>query len=233
VARYDQYSERKRNALIEKLFSRYHHKLVLWTETFVKTNGKKILEIGSGRGQIANLLQKKGWSYKGYEPSLALWQKLSEQGFAVENKSVPPLTENDGEFDAIIMSQVLEHMSSLSDAETILAEARRVLSPSGILVITVPDYLDFGSWFWDVDATHQIPLTLQKTTELCKDQGFAIEKSGYTWGPFGYLPGHCISIFVKLLHAITTPFHPVLLQYKSYQKLQCSFRRSVVVIARK
>lgn len=63
---------------------------------------------------------------------------------SLQNASAYNLPYRDNAFDAVILSEVLEH---LDDDVAALVEARRVLKPGGVAVITVPN-ADYPFW-WD------------------------------------------------------------------------------------
>lgn len=59
----------------------------------------------------------------------------------------------DHSFDAVICSEVLEH---IPDYQRMLAEAKRVLAPGGILAISVPRAWPERICWWLSDAYHQV-----------------------------------------------------------------------------
>jgi SAM-dependent methyltransferase len=67
----------------------------------------------------------------------------------IREASVLALPFGDGEFDAVVSSDVIYH---LDDDDAALREMRRVLRPGGMLVVNVPAY----RWLWSYhdEATH-------------------------------------------------------------------------------
>jgi SAM-dependent methyltransferase len=96
-----------------------------------------VLEAGCGLGQYVILLRQRGWRAAGVDGSLA--------ALATARRAVPvPLAASDvralairsGAVAAYVSLGVVEHDREGPDA--ILAEARRVLAPGGVLVVSVP-----------------------------------------------------------------------------------------------
>jgi SAM-dependent methyltransferase len=103
-------------------------------------SGMSVLNIGVGRGGLENILLKKGALVSCLDPSESTIEKLRKQyelgeraqvGFS---QAIPYL---DGQFDAVVMSEVLEHLSDEVLSSTLI-EVRRVLKPDGRLIGTVP-----------------------------------------------------------------------------------------------
>lgn len=87
----------------------------------------KVLDAGAGRGAYRNLLRRCAASYVGLDlapgPATDLAGDVQRLPFAGRS------------FDAVFCSQVLEHVPEPLQA---LEEFRRVLKPSGYLILTVP-----------------------------------------------------------------------------------------------
>ena len=48
----------------------------------------------------------------------------------------------------------------------------RTLRPGGLFFVVVPDYLKEGTFFWDVDYTHNFVTTERRVRQLLYDGGF-------------------------------------------------------------
>ena len=104
--------------------------------------GAAVLDFGGGTGAIASFLEQRG-----FRPTVC---DLSERmiatgkqlypGQAIEWALLPQAWKRlpfaDGSFDAVIASSVFEY---LDNVESVLAECRRVLRPSGYLIFSGPN----------------------------------------------------------------------------------------------
>ena len=113
----------------------------------------KILDIGAGTGEFLSVAKNDGWQTIGVEPS--------ERAKAIAiNKGVPFVEETreleDHSFDIISMWHVLEHVPDLDKQ---IKELKRLLKPTGSLIIAVPNFKSFDAKhygkFW---AAFDVPI---------------------------------------------------------------------------
>ncbi|NOZ23704.1 MAG: class I SAM-dependent methyltransferase [Planctomycetes bacterium] len=104
-------------------------------------DGMRVIEFGCGTGSMIGQLAKVrrlGEGSIGYDPDASAID-LACGTFAGVRFDVceigEPLPEADGRFDAVICSEVLEHVF---DTRQVLSEFHRVLKPDGLLCVTVP-----------------------------------------------------------------------------------------------
>lgn len=135
-----------------------------------------MLEIGPGRGSLAQLAVSQGWNYRAMEASDILIGHLRGLGLDVVEGWAPPILAGDSSVDVVYADQVLEHMSGIDAARQFVSEARRVLKPGGHLFVVVPDYLKERTFFWDVDYTHNFVTTERRMQQLLRDGGFEIRE---------------------------------------------------------
>jgi SAM-dependent methyltransferase len=121
---------------------------------FTQTEGKEVLEIGSGYGYfVVRGRLDHGLSIRGVEPSqdplFDTTYNISQELLKIFNLPSSCILNATGEilpfpdntFDIVYSSNVLEHVES---PEMVLDEAIRVLRPEGILQFVIPN---FGSWW--------------------------------------------------------------------------------------
>jgi SAM-dependent methyltransferase len=96
-----------------------------------------ILEAGCGLGQYVLLLRERGWRVAGVDWSLEALVACRRAGAApLARMELRGLAIPDGALAGYISLGVIEHDPDGPDA--ILAEAHRVLSPGGVLIVSVP-----------------------------------------------------------------------------------------------
>ncbi|KAF2080610.1 class I SAM-dependent methyltransferase [Flavobacterium sharifuzzamanii] len=113
----------------------------------------KLLDIGAGTGDFLLTAKNDGWDTIGVEPSDRAKNIAKEKGISfVEETSA--LESNS--LDVITMWHVLEHVPNL---EIQIQELKRLLKPTGTLIIAVPNYKSFDAGhyetFW---AAYDVPI---------------------------------------------------------------------------
>jgi len=113
----------------------------------------KLLDIGAGTGDFLLTAKNDGWETIGVEPSDRAKNIAKEKGISfVEEIS----TLENHSLDVITMWHVLEHVP---DLELQIQELKRLLKPTGTLIIAVPNYKSFDAnhyqTFW---AAYDVPI---------------------------------------------------------------------------
>lgn len=147
-------------------------------------SGGSVLEIGPGRGEFADLCLARKLQYHAVEPNPGLAESLRGRGANVVCARVPPLPALDRRFDAVVMINVMEHMSGLEQALDVSCQIRQVLKPGGKFVIHCPDYLSWRSNFFNCDFSHNYVTTRRRLDQLLVNAGYADIRSRYMSGPF-------------------------------------------------
>jgi 2-polyprenyl-3-methyl-5-hydroxy-6-metoxy-1,4-benzoquinol methylase len=102
-------------------------------------SGKKgrLLDIGSGRGELLRAAVEEGWEAIGIDPSPQFAKYAAEySGATVIPKSVEECHFDDGMFDIVILAAVLEHLYTPDDT---IREVARILRKGGALFVDVPN----------------------------------------------------------------------------------------------
>ena len=130
--------------------------------------GTKIVDVGCGTGAMVEALVARGYQASGIDP-WAVTRGLAPTRFSSGQAEAIPLT--DGSVAAACSFDVLEH----TDDALALRELHRILTPGGLLFVSVPAY----GWLWSVRDTlagHRRRYTrasLRRTVELA---GFEVER---------------------------------------------------------
>lgn len=96
-----------------------------------------VLNIGVGSGKLEGLLLEAGYKVSALDPDARAIGKLSGMGVDAHTGVAEQLPFGDGMFDAVIASEVLEHLDK-NNCILAISEIRRVLKPGGYFLGTVP-----------------------------------------------------------------------------------------------
>jgi 2-polyprenyl-3-methyl-5-hydroxy-6-metoxy-1,4-benzoquinol methylase len=129
-----------------------------------------ILDIGAGTGDFLFVAQNNGWKTIGVEPSDKAKTIAKNKGVSF----VESTTELESHtFDVISMWHVLEHVPNLEEQVT---ELKRLLKPSGTLIIAVPNFKSFDAKhygkFW---AAYDVPIHFWHFSKLAIQKLFERE----------------------------------------------------------
>ncbi|WP_396194558.1 class I SAM-dependent methyltransferase [Flavobacterium sp.] len=102
----------------------------------------KLLDIGAGTGDFLVVAKNDGWNITGIEPSAKAKETAIKKGVIFAD-SLSELENNS--FDVITMWHVLEHVPNLEDY---LSELKRLIKPTGTIVIAVPNFKSFDANFY-------------------------------------------------------------------------------------
>lgn len=133
--------------------------------------GSRVLDAGAGIQPYRHLFRHCDYESadfeqvdKGYEPST----------YVCDLASIPV---EDGRFDAVILNQVMEH---LSEPRAVLRELRRVLKPGGRMICTAPLFYE----------EHEQPYDFYRYTQfawkhMMQAEGYELERLDWLEGYFG------------------------------------------------
>lgn len=130
--------------------------------------GKKILDIGSGKGNHLVGFSRLGIEAYGIDKRdecTSVLKNFTIKECNIENEQFP---YDDNFFDFVYSKSVLEHVVN---TDNFLSESLRVLKPGGIAVFMTPDWRSQCKFFWD-DYTHVKPFTRKSLQDALVMNGF-------------------------------------------------------------
>jgi 2-polyprenyl-3-methyl-5-hydroxy-6-metoxy-1,4-benzoquinol methylase len=158
----------------------YHARYLDWLTA--TPSDLPILDLGCGSGVFLELVRERQRTGRGIE----LMQEASEiarsKGLDVVQADVVQFlkAQSPSAYSGIYCSHLIEHFS-YSDACWLLEECRRVLAPSGRLVVITPNPVSLdviSETFW-LDPTHVRPYPLPLLERMMQRAGFEIVGTGH------------------------------------------------------
>jgi SAM-dependent methyltransferase len=134
----------------------------------------RILDVGCGTGTNLGELSRLG-RVEGVDAEPAAVEFCRSRGWSVGLSTGVELPFEDGSFEVVTLLDVIEHVD---EDRALLAEARRVLTPNGIVLITVPAY----NWMWgrqDEIAHHKRRYTRRRLASALAGAGFEPVRLSY------------------------------------------------------
>jgi len=139
-----------------------------------------VLDLGCGRGELLLMLRDAGVETEGVDGDPALVQAARRRGLTVAEGDVLEALRGraDASFGAVTAFHLAEHLDSAT-LLAMLAEARRVLRPGGLLLIESPDptTLRVGAALFWLDPTHRRPLLAETLELFLRATGFEVVRT--------------------------------------------------------
>lgn len=107
-----------------------------------QSNKGRLLDIGAGTGDFLLVAKNDGWKTTGVEPSDRAKSIAKSKGISFVEKTAELESQS---FDVISMWHVLEH---IPDLEIQIKELKRLLKPTGTLIVAVPNFKSFDAKYY-------------------------------------------------------------------------------------
>ena len=149
---------------VQVVYEHYHR--YLWARSLVE--GCRVLDLGSGEGYGAALLAGSAAKVMGIDIDEASVEH-SRLHYAGDNLAFEVASATDldpfpeASFDVVVAFEVIEH---LTDQEKVLSEVARVLTPTGVLIISTPDRIAYSEETGNSNPFHERELTQEEFTDL-------------------------------------------------------------------
>ncbi len=129
-----------KQGLINKIYHKVRSHTLQTKRKLIERNAisqsKKLLDIGAGTGAFLANMQEAGWHCTGVEPDEDA-RTVAAEKYGLQLKTNDELQSLEGQFDAITLWHVLEHVHDLNGY---FAHFNKYLAPGGHLYIAVPNY---------------------------------------------------------------------------------------------
>ncbi len=182
---------RRFNPVMERLVGWFRDRRAAMLSKFGRVG--KVLDVGCGRGLTLAALRRRGWQAHGCEYSDTSSRYAREAlKLDVVCDGFNPTRYADGEFDAVVIWHVLEH---LADSREALETLARIVKPGGVLALAVPNIASYQAqatrygWFHLDMPRHYSHFSAEWLRERLEALGFQIvsefhgslEQNPYGW----------------------------------------------------
>ena len=147
-------------------------------EPLRNTSAAAALDVGSGRGDLLRVLQRRGWTVTGLEPSPDAARVAEGLGVETAVGTLADAELPERTFDAAIFHHSLEHVARPVEA---LRAVRGLLEPGGTVFIAVPNFASRsarrrGESWWALDVPrHRTHFTPQGLEGALRRAGFRVQ----------------------------------------------------------
>jgi SAM-dependent methyltransferase len=114
-----------------------HEYLLRRARRLTESSRPSLLNIGAGSGFFERQALAAGLRVATLDPDPATIARLEADGVAAKAGSITRMPFDDGSFDVVVASEVLEHLTP-EEGQQALVEVARVLRPGGAFLGTVP-----------------------------------------------------------------------------------------------
>jgi O-antigen chain-terminating methyltransferase len=147
--------------------------------------GGKVLDLGCGRGEFLELLQKNGIQGTGIDSNSQMTDICLDKGLDCRKGDILKLLAEwpDASLDGIFSSQVIEHLTP-PDLKKMIDFCHLKLVPSGVLILETINSTSVFAFvqIYNLDLSHQKPVHPQALKFLMESAGFEDVRIQYSAG---------------------------------------------------
>ncbi len=160
------------------------------------------LDVGAGRGDLSDALQRRGWRMTAIEPSADATHIGRDLGLDARTGTLATVTLEQDAYEIAIFQQSLEHAN---EPVAELRHARTALRPGGLVLVSVPNFGSAqarwfrGAWFHLDLPRHRVHFTRAALVRSLERAGFVPESTATTSSSVGLaasiqyaLAGRCL-----------------------------------------
>jgi 2-polyprenyl-3-methyl-5-hydroxy-6-metoxy-1,4-benzoquinol methylase len=134
--------------------------------------GGYLLDVGCGSGEFLSKMQKLGWKVQGLDMDEKAAENARKKNINIKIGTLDKSGFEDCMFDVVVLSHVIEHTF---DPISLLNECKRVLKPSGKIVIATPNCSSlchrlFGKNWRGLEVPRHLMLFSQSNLEICANK---------------------------------------------------------------
>jgi 2-polyprenyl-3-methyl-5-hydroxy-6-metoxy-1,4-benzoquinol methylase len=151
----------------------------------------RLLDVGSGRGDLGSWFVRRGWSVVGIEPAAQACAVAEHRGIQARIGTLATVEIEPGTYDVVVFRHSLEHVA---DPVGDLRRAHEALRDGGVAIVSVPNFAcwqsrRFGGYWFSLDLPrHRFHFNANALRTMLARAGFQSIETKTTTSSIG-LPG--------------------------------------------
>jgi len=145
-----------------------------------------VVDLGSGRGFFLEALKRRGLEGIGVDSSEEAILAARALGFECVRADAVAFLGDSHDLSGVFASHLIEHLPP-QEAERMISEASRAMTPGGRFVIVTPNMADFRTLtelYW-LDTTHVRPYPPRLIAAMMERHGLVVDRVGRGKMPHG------------------------------------------------
>ena len=136
----------------------------------------RLLDVGSGRGDLGLVLAERGWRVAGLEPSADACDEARSRGVETLCGTLERSADTlERDYDAVVFQHSLEHVAEPAQD---LATALELVRPGGLLIVSIPNFGSSQALRFTTDWFH-LDLPRHRTHFTARGLEILLRRSGF------------------------------------------------------